>query len=390
MKIKICVVTGTRAEFGLLLPLMNLIRAKSQDFILQIVATGAHLSPEFGLTYREIEQSGFEIHEKVEMLLSSDTNTAITKSVGLGMIGIADVFVRLKPHWVVLLGDRFETFAAAGAAYLHKIPIAHLHGGETTEGALDEGLRHAITKLSYLHFTSTEVYRNRVIQMGESPDRVYNVGAIGLDNIFSMDLLSKQELSQVLDFPLDLYFALITFHPATLENAEPEDQFRELLKALDSFPNLNLIFTYPNSDAGGRRLIPLIKSYVEENSQRAKATENLGQLRYLSAMKHASVVLGNSSSGILEAPSFGVPSINIGDRQKGRIRSDLVIDVKADAFEISSAIQKAVYSDFRTLNSRSENPYWNGGASNKILDHLIKDLPLECPVKHFFNFSKGE
>lgn len=382
---KICVITGTRAEFGLLLPLLKLIKEEASGITLQIIATGAHLSPEFGLTFREIENAGFKINEKVEMLLSADSDTAIAKSVGLGIIGMTDALSRLKPNWVVLLGDRFEAFAAASAAYLQKIPIVHLHGGETTEGAMDEGFRHAITKLSYLHFTSTETYRKRVIQMGESPDRVFNVGAIGLDNVFTMPLMGKQELSQALDFSLDHLYGLVTFHPATLENAKPQDQFQELLKALDSHPDLKLIFTFPNADADGRSLIALIESYVEKNPHRAKAFVSLGQLRYLSAMKYAAVVIGNSSSGIIEAPSFGVPTVNIGDRQKGRIVSDSTINTIVNAAQISTAIKTALSPDFRAKHLQVSNPYGNGGTAQKILGALKPFTNNDLPAKQFYN-----
>lgn len=378
-------ITGTRAEFGLLLPLVKLLKKETSGIVLQIIATGAHLSPEFGLTYQEIEKAGFEINEKVEMLLSADSDTAIAKSVGLGIIGMTDALSRLKPNWVVLLGDRFEAFAAASAAYLQKIPIAHLHGGETTEGAMDEGFRHAITKLSYLHFTSTEIYRKRVIQMGESPDRVFNVGAIGLDNVFTMPLMNKQDLSLSLNFSLDRSYGLVTFHPATLENAKPQDQFQELLKALDSHPDLKLIFTFPNADAHGRSLIALIESYVEKNQHRAKAYVSLGQLRYLSAMKYAAVVIGNSSSGIIEAPSFGVPTVNIGDRQKGRIVSDSTINTTVNAAQISTAIKTALSPDFRAKHLQISNPYGNGGTAQKILGALKPFTNNELPAKQFYN-----
>lgn len=382
---KVCVVTGTRAEFGLLLPLLNLLKEQSPDIILQIIATGAHLSPEFGLTFQEIGKAGFEIDDKVEMLLSSDTNTAIAKSIGIGIIGLTDALARLKPNWVILLGDRFEAFAAASAAYLQKIPIIHLHGGETTEGAMDEGFRHAITKLSYLHFTSTEVYRKRVIQMGEHPDRVFNVGAIGLDNIFTMPLMTKHDLGLSLNFSLENPYGLVTFHPATLENAKPEDQFKELLSALDNHPDLNLIFTFPNADADGRSLISLIESYVAKNQQRSKAFINLGQLRYLSAMKYAAVVIGNSSSGIIEAPSMDVPTVNIGDRQKGRIISESTINAVVNASEISNAIRTALSPDFRLKHLKMANPYGNGGTAEKIFTVLKRFLNITLPPKQFHN-----
>lgn len=364
---KICFITGTRAEFGLLSPLMSAIKGE-QSFKLQIVATGMHLSPEFGLTYNDIESEGFVIDEKVEMLLSSDTNSGIIKSTGLGMIGFADTLYRLKPDLVVLLGDRFETFAAATAAYLAKIPIAHLHGGEVTEGATDEGLRHAITKMSYWHFTSTDVYRKRVIQLGESPDRVFTVGAIGIDNIRKMSLLSKNELIESINFDINKPFLLVTFHPVTLENNSAEKQFTELLSAIDQLPEFNVIFTKPNADANGRIIINLIDKFVQKNSNQYSSYTSLGQLRYLSLMKYAFAVVGNSSSGIIEAPSFGIPTINIGDRQKGRVAATSVINVPPETAEIAEAIRNAA-----TMNTKGVvNPYGTGNTTKEILNVLKK------------------
>lgn len=384
MKSRICFITGTRAEFGLLLPLINLIK-RDPNFELQLIATGAHLSAEFGYTYQEIVKAGFVIDEKVEMLLSSDTDTAIAKSTGLGLIGMADALTRLKPDWTILLGDRFEAFAAAAGAYTLKIPIAHLHGGETTEGTLDEGFRHAITKLSYLHFTSTEAYRKRVIQLGESPERVFNVGAIGLDNIKEISLLDRKTLSKDLGFSLKTPYALITFHPATLEKASPEGQFRQLLQALDKHPQLKLVFTYPNADASGRAIIPLLEEYTARRPEMAKAFVNLGQLRYLSAMKHATVVIGNSSSGIIEAPSFGIPTVDIGNRQKGRIKAASVIHSPATADAIATAIAQALSESFQLPCRQVANPYGAGGTARKILDILKSVKSVNSTQKKFYD-----
>lgn len=380
---KVCFITGTRAEFGLLLPLMNLMKAKALNIDLQIIATGAHLSPEFGLSFQEIENSGFYINEKVEILLSGDTDSAIAKSVGLGILGLSDALNRLKPNWVVLLGDRFEIFSAASASYLQKIPIIHLHGGETTEGAIDEGFRHAITKLSYLHFTSTEPYRSRVIKMGESPDRVFNVGAIGLDNILELPLLSKDQLSKELNFSLNSPYLLVTFHPATLDKTDPIEQFQTVLNALDKYTHLNLIFTFPNADAHSRNIILLLNSYIEKNPSRAKAYANLGQLRYLSAMKYSEAILGNSSSGIIEAPSFFIPTINIGDRQKGRIQSESTINASVNLGSITRAIDLALSFEFKQKCKQVDNPYGKGGTAQKILDHLSNLLYNYSPGKKF-------
>lgn len=366
---KICIISGTRADFGLLSPLMHTIK-ESIHYELQLIVSGMHLSPEFGLTYREIEKEGFTINERVENLLSSDSDTGITKSTGLGMIGFADAINRLSPDLIVLLGDRFETFAAATAAYLAKVPIAHLHGGETTEGATDEALRHAITKMSYWHFTSTEVYRKRVIQLGENPDRVFNVGAIGIDNIVNLTILSKEDLSRSLAFDLDKPFLLVTFHPVTLENQTAADQFNELLTALKDFPELNIIFTKPNADANGRIIISMIEQFIKTNPTNYRSFTSLGQQRYLSLMKLATAIVGNSSSGIIEAPSFGVPTINIGDRQKGRISANSVIHVHPIAQQISDAVKNVKENKVKDFN----NPYGIGDTTEKIMDVLGRRL----------------
>lgn len=382
MKTKICIITGSRAEYGLLYPLMKAIQ-EDESFVLQVLATGMHLSPEFGLTYKEIEKDGFQIHEKVEMLLSSDTDAGITKSTGLGMIGFADTFNRLKPDLVILLGDRFETFAAATAAYFAKIPIAHLHGGEVTEGATDEGLRHAITKMSYWHFTSTEAYRKRVIQLGENPEMVFNVGAIGIDNIRQIKFIDKKLLAEDLKFDLDSPFLLITYHPVTLENNLAEQQFNELLKALSFFPTFRFIFTKPNSDANGRIIIKLIDDFVKKNANNSAGFVSLGQKRYLSLMRYTKAVVGNSSSGIIEAPSFYVPTINIGDRQKGRIRAESVIDVQPDSDSLVKALNIVLSDSFVASCEKINNPYGNGYTTQQIMT-VLKDKQIPKNLKKPF------
>lgn len=382
MKKKICIITGSRAEYGLLRPLVLAVK-KEDNFILQLVATGMHLSPEFGLTYKEIESDGIIIDEKVEMLLSSDTDTGIIKSTGLGMIGFAGTFERLKPDLTVVLGDRFETFAATTAAYLAKIPIAHLHGGEVTEGATDEGLRHAITKMSYLHFTSTEIYRKRVIQLGENPERVFNVGAIGMDSIVTIEPLDKKWLADDLKFELDSPFLLVTYHPVTLENNSAEEQFKELLQVLSAFPDLKIIFTKPNADANGRIIITIIDNYVKENTGRAVSFVSLGQKRYLSLMKLAKAVVGNSSSGIIEAPSFGIPTVNIGDRQKGRERASSVIDTHADKKSVIKAVKKALSVNFQAFCKSTKNVYGDGNTTSQILN-ILKNTPTPQDLKKQF------
>jgi GDP/UDP-N,N'-diacetylbacillosamine 2-epimerase (hydrolysing) len=380
---KIAIFTGTRAEYGLLSPLMKAIK-NDTDFDLQILVSGMHLSPEFGMTFRQIEKDGFVITEKVEMLLSSDTANGIVKSAGLGMIGFADALDRMKPDFVVILGDRFEAFSVATAAFLMKFPIIHLHGGESTEGATDEALRHAITKMAYLHFTSTEIYRKRVIQLGENPMRVFNVGAIGLDNIQTLKLLTIKELCNSLNFKTEQPYLLVTFHPVTLESISSEKQFVELLQALLKFPDLQVIFTLPNADTDGRKIIEMIQTFVAIDEKKYVAFTRLGQLRYLSAMKHAAAVVGNSSSGIIEAPSFGIPTVNIGDRQKGRAKVDTVIDCENDEKSIILAIKMAISEDFQAKCKTIENIYGDGKTTQRIMKTLKNQGEIELK-KSFFD-----
>ncbi|VAW70948.1 UDP-N,N'-diacetylbacillosamine 2-epimerase (hydrolyzing) [hydrothermal vent metagenome] len=369
-KRKICIVTGTRAEYGLLYWLMKEIEI-SDDVELQIIVTCMHLSPEFGLTHKQIEADGFNISWKVEMLLSSDTAVGICKSVGLAMIGFADAYEFLRPDIIVLLGDRYELLAAASAALISRIPIAHIHGGERTEGAFDESIRHSITKMSHLHFTSTEIYRKRVIQLGEQPQNVFNVGAMAIDNINKLKLLSRQEFEKSIDFKLSDINLLITFHPVTLENKTSQHQFEELLFVLSEYENINYIFTKPNSDTDGRIIINKIDEFVKKHPDKAIAFISLGQLRYLSALQYVDGVVGNSSSGLIEVPSFKTGTINIGDRQKGRICAASVINCKPEATSIKQAIDKMLSSDFRLILDSMKNPYdTGGGAAEKIVDVL--------------------
>lgn len=343
---KICAVTGSRAEYGLLYPLLREIQA-DPDLELLLLVTGMHLSPEFGLTYREIERDGFAIADKVEMLLSADTPTAIAKSVGLGTMGLAESYARLQPDIVVLLGDRYEILAAAQAALFARIPLAHLHGGERTEGATDEAIRHAITKMAHLHFVAAEPYRRRVIQLGENPARVFNVGAVGSDNIRPQELLSRESLERELDFPLGKVNFLVTYHPATLGRTGSAQAMEELLAALDHFPEAKIIFTKPNSDTDGRVIGQMMDGYAARQPERAKAFVSLGQTRYLSAVSRCQVVIGNSSSGLTEVPALGKPAVNLGDRQKGRLRPASVIDCAEREEDIVQAIRKALSADFQ-------------------------------------------
>lgn len=386
MSRKICVITGTRADYGLLRWVMQGIKDDA-DLTLQIIATGMHLSPEFGLTYREIEKDGFRIDCKVEMLTSSDTTVGIAKSMGLGLIGFADALSELKPDLIVLLGDRFEIFAAASAALVARIPLAHLHGGETTEGAFDEALRHSITKMAHLHFVAAEEYRRRVIQLGEQPERVFLVGGLGIDNIKRMELLDRAALEESLDFKLGPKNLLITFHPVTLETATAEAQLAELLAALAELEDTHLIFTMPNADTDGRKLIAMLNAFVSQHAN-ARAYTSLGQLRYLSCIAQVDGVVGNSSSGLAEVPSFKKGTINIGDRQRGRLQAASVIQCDPTRNSISVAIETLYSSGFRDRLKSVHNPYGDGGASEKILG-IIKHTPLAgLEIKSFYDFPE--
>lgn len=379
---RICILTATRAEYGLLKPIINKLIADT-NYDVRVVATGAHLSAEFGLTYKEIKNDGIKIDEKIEILLSSDTPAAISKSMGLAMISFADYFEKLKPDLLIVLGDRYETLAVSMTAMNHRIPIAHLYGGEITEGAADDAIRHAITKLSYLHFTSTEEYRNRVIQLGEQPERVYSVGAIGIENILSEKLLLKNELEELLQFKLDQPYAVVTFHPVTLENNSAEQQINELLSAVSHFPKMKFIFTKANADTNGRIINQMIDQYVNQNDNTI-AFSSLGSLKYLSLLKYSSLVLGNSSSGILEAPSFGIPTVNIGDRQKGRLQARSIINCDPMEIEIIAAMDTALSKEFIQLASGVNNPYGDGCTSDKIINLIRKALNNPINLKKNF------
>jgi GDP/UDP-N,N'-diacetylbacillosamine 2-epimerase (hydrolysing) len=380
---KICVITATRAEYGLLKPLMDLLQG-SEELELQIIATGAHLSPEFGLTYKQIEADGFIINEKIEILLSSDTPSSIVKTMGLAMNGLADVIPHLQPDMFVILGDRYEMLAIAAAITIFKIPIIHLHGGEITEGAYDDAIRHAITKLSHLHFTSTEEYRSRVIQMGEAPDRVFNVGAIGLDNVANLQLLDKAELEQDLGIKFLKYNYQVTFHPETLSNLSSKDQFQILLDAIEQQDDSFFIFTKANADTDGRIINQMIDQYVSKNPNKAKAFLSLGTLRFLSVVKQSTAIVGNSSSGILEAPSLHTATINIGDRQKGRTQAKSIVNVSCDRNEIMDGFEAVKESSFKDNLQNLDNPYYNGGAAPKIVK-VIQDLNQLSSLKRYYN-----
>jgi len=382
-KRKICVVTGTRAEYGLLFWLMKEIEADS-NLELQIIVTGMHLSPEFGLTYKEIEKD-FTITKKIEMLLSSDTSIGISKSMGLAQISFAEAYEELKPDIVVVLGDRYEIFSTVSAAMIARIPIAHLHGGETTEGAFDESIRHSITKMSHLHFTAAEEYKYRVIQLGEQPNRVFNVGGMGIENIKRLKLLSKEELEESIDFKLNNKNLLVTFHPVTLENSTASSQFQELLDTIDELENTNIIFTKANSDTDGRVINQMIDEYVGKNSHKSVGFTSLGQLRYLSALQFVDAMVGNSSSGLAEAPSFKIGTINIGDRQKGRLKATSVIDCEPDQKSIERAFEKLYSNEFQKCLKNVQNPYGDGCASLKIIKEIKKTELSNILKKSFFD-----
>ena len=378
----ICVITGSRAEYGLLYWLLKEIQNDSK-LNLQIIVTGMHLSSEFGSTWQQIEADGFQINRKIEMLLSSDTAVGITKSVGLGMIGFSEAFLELEPDITVVLGDRFEIFSAAGAAMLANLPIAHLHGGELTEGAYDDAIRHSITKMAQFHFTAAEEYRKRVIQLGEAPDRVFNVGGLGIDNIKKMKLLSKKQFEEDIEFLLKDKNVLVTFHPVTREKNTAAHQMTELLNALNILKDTGIIFTNPNADTGGRIISQLIKKFVKANPERSIFFNNMGQLKYLSALKYVDAVVGNSSSGLIEAPSFKIGTLNIGDRQKGRITADSVINCNPDKTSILNSIEVLFSTKFKEKLRTVENPYGNGGASEMIKD-ILKRVNLDGAAKKIF------
>lgn len=342
---------------------------ESSLLTLQVVATGMHLSPEFGLTYQEIEADGFLIDRKVEMLTSSDTAVGVAKSMGLGLIGFADVFSQLQPNLVLVLGDRFEILSATAAAMAARIPVAHLHGGERTEGSMDDTIRHAITKMSHLHFVAAQEYRQRVIQLGEHPERVHIVGGLGVDAIQRVSLLDRATLERELDFTLGSKSLLVTFHPLTLEVGGSEGQMAQLLHALDALSDTSLVITLPNADAGGRGLIKMIEAFVYKHPN-ARAYTSLGQLRYLSCLAQVDGVVGNSSSGLLEAPTFKKGTVNIGDRQQGRLKASSVIDCEPNRDSILKAIERLYTEEFREIVTSVENPYGNGHASTQVVRYL--------------------
>ena len=366
---RIAVFTGTRAEYGLLYWLMKEIEG-SAHLDLQVIASCMHLSPEFGETWQQIVQDGFQIDAKVEMLLSSNTDVGAVKSMGVGTLGFADALDRLRPDLLVVLGDRFEALSIAQAALIMRIPIVHLHGGELTEGAYDDAIRHAITKMAYLHFVAAEPYRKRVIQMGESPSRVFNVGAIGLDHLTRTPVMPLEALTEDLDFDFSTPFLLVTYHPVTALDEDPARSFEALLQALEMFPAYRLVITYPNADNGGRSIIAMIEQFAQMHKERVLVVPSLGFRRYLSVVRLASAVVGNSSSGVIEVPSFGIPTVNIGSRQAGRLSADSVIHCAAEKESIAGALGRALDESFVQACKKTVNPYGQGDASRNIVDIL--------------------
>ena len=384
---KICVVTATRAEYGLLKCLLEDIQA-DDDLDLQIIATGTHLSPEFGLTSKQIEGDGFTVNKKIEVLLSSDTPVGVSKSMGLAQISFAEAFDELKPDIVVVLGDRYELIPIVSAANIARIPVAHLSGGEMTEGAMDEMFRHAITKLSQLHLTAMDEYTHRVIQMGEQPSSVYTVGEIGLDNLMRMKLMSRSDFENSIGCGLKKRNILFTYHPETTQDiTKTETDFSKILLSLDRLEDTLLIFTKANADVGGRLINKMIDEYIAQNKDRAICFASLGQLRYLSALKYVDAVVGNSSSGIVEAPSFKIATINIGNRQRGRIRASSILDVDVNEDKIFNAIQRIYTSEFREILKDTTNPYGQGNSSHKVV-HVLKQVDLSSlKMKRFYDIQ---
>lgn len=381
---KICFVTGTRAEYGLLSRLMRLVK-DDEDMQLQVIATNMHLMPEYGETYKEIEKDGFTIDKKVYMHKPSDDAHGVISSMAEEMQGMNDALSELKPDILVLLGDRYEILVAAQVALIHRIPIAHIHGGEVTEGAFDDAIRHSVTKMSSLHFTSCEEYRHRVIQLGEQPSRVFNVGALGVENIKKFPLISKTEVEESVNFKLDENTILVTYHPVTLGKHTTEKDIKEFIAALEERKNLRVFFTMPNSDTGSQAIVDAINEFVANNADRSIAYKSLGIKRYLSVMKYTGAVVGNSSSGLLEVPSFGIPTLNIGDRQKGRMAADSVYNCETDKESILKGLEVTMSPAFKKKAAETHNPYEKANTAEEIFE-VISTYPLEqLKQKQFYN-----
>ena len=380
---KICVVTGSRAEYGLLRNLIGML-ANSAEFDLQLVVTGMHITDKFGETYREIEQDGFFIDFKIDINLSSDSSVGVSKSISLGIHKFSELFDQMQPDILVVLGDRFEIFSAVVAATFANVPIAHIHGGELTEGQIDDSIRHSITKFSHLHFVSTERYRDRVIQLGESPEKVFCVGALGIDAIINQKLITKKDLESSLAVKFQKKNLLITYHPVTLEKKTSSRDFEEILMALSTLDDTSLFFTMPNADQDNAIIFSMIESFVKIKKN-AHAFKSMGSVRYLSCMKYVDAVVGNSSSGIIEAPSLKTPTINVGNRQKGRIQAESILNCSPERFQIQEAIHQIYSQPFQELLKKVKNPYGEGGASTKILKFLKSQHFDKLINKSFFD-----
>lgn len=385
---KIAVFTGTRAEYGLLYWVMRGLE-ESTKVNFQLFVGGMHLSPEFGHTIDQIENDGFQITDRFEFLLSSDSAVAVCKSMSLALISAAEAFARHKPDLLVLLGDRFESLAIAQAAMVSRIPIAHIHGGEITEGLIDEAVRHSITKMAHLHFTAAEPYRQRVIQLGEQPEKVFNSGAPGIDSIVKLPLLKREQLSDAIGFNLENPYFLLTYHPVTLVGGGDSEALENLLAGLDRYPNFQVVVSYPNADTDGRRLIKILKTYRDTQPNRVHLVHSLGQLRYLSLLKYCKAILGNSSSGLIEAPTFGVPTLNIGKRQKGRLSGDTVLNCNSTRISILNGLEKILSSEFMDTSAKAVNPYGIGAASKMIVDELISHDLAGLVDKSFYDLEKN-
>ena len=384
-KRKICIVTGSRADYGLLYWLIKEVE-KDKNLKLQLIATGMHLSSKYGSTYKEIEKD-FKIDKKINISLSSDTSEGISRSMGIAQTAFSKAYNKLKPDIVVVLGDRFEIFSAVSSAMISRIPIAHIHGGEATEGLIDEAIRHCISKMSHIHFTATEEYSKRVIQLGEVPNKVFNVGGAGIENIKRLKFLTKEEFEKSINFKLNIKNILVTFHPVTLESKTSKKHFQEILNSLDELKNTNIIFTKANSDVDGKIINQMIDQYTKKNSNKSIGVASLGQLNYLSALQHIDVIVGNSSSGISEAPSFKIGTINIGDRQNGRIKAESVIDCLSNKKDIKRAIKRVYSAEFKNLLKNVKNPYGDGRSSKKIIK-VLKNVKLDNILKKiFFNIK---
>ena len=386
MKKKICVFTGGRAEYGLLRPLLE--ELKDNPMIdLQILVTGMHLSREFGLTYKLIEEDGYNINEKVEIILSSDSPVSISKSMGLGLISFSESLIKLRPDIIVTLGDRFENMSIVTSAWVCRIPVAHIQGGEKTLGAIDDQFRHCITKLSTLHFVAAEEYRNRVIQLGENPNNVFNVGALNVESLKKVKILSKEKLEKIINFKIDKRTILVTFHPVTLENNTAEKDFKQLLDAIDLIKNLRIIFTKTLADTNGRVINHMIDDYVMNNPDKSVAFTSMGQLKYISALNYIAAVVGNSSSGVIETPSLKLPTVNIGVREKGRIMDKNVISVAQDVNEIKEGIDKSLTEKFKSSLYGMQSSYEKEGTSKNIAKILSNYKLPRTTMKEFYDIK---